>query len=60
MNSLLQLLLYLLIGGVIVYIVFWILGMLAIDARLKQVITLVVSVAVLIWLLVTFVPGVWP
>jgi hypothetical protein len=60
MNSLLQLLIYLLIGGVIVYVVFWILGMLAIDARLRQVITLVVSVAVLIWLLVTFVPGVWP
>jgi hypothetical protein len=60
MNSLLQLLIYLLIGGVIVYVVFWILGMLAIDARLRQVITLVVSVAVLIWLLVTFVPGIWP
>ena len=60
MNSLLQLLIYPLIGGVIVYVVFWILGMLAIDARLRQVITLVVSVAVLIWLLVTFVPGVWP
>ena len=57
MNSLLQLLIYLLLGGVIVYVVFWILGMIPLDARLRQVITFVVAIIVIIWLLVTFVPG---
>jgi len=57
MNSLLQLLIYLLIGGAIVYVVFWILGMLAIDQALKNVIVVVVSILVLVWLLITFVPG---
>jgi len=31
--------------------------MIAIDARLRQVISVVVAVIVIIWLLVTFVPG---
>ena len=57
MNSLLQLLIYLLIGGAIIYVVYWILGMIAIDPRLRQAISVVVAVIVIIWLLVTFVPG---
>jgi len=56
-NSLLQLLIYLLIGGAIIYVVYWILGMIAIDPRLRQAISVVVAVIVIIWLLVTFVPG---
>ena len=57
MNELLRLIIYLLLGGVIIYLVYWILGMIAIDARLRQVISVVVAVIVIIWLLVTFVPG---
>jgi hypothetical protein len=57
MNNLLNLIIYLLLGGVIIYLVYWILGMVAIDPRLRQVISVVVAVIVIIWLLVTFVPG---
>lgn len=57
MNSLLQLLIYLLIGGVIIFVVQWIIGMLALDEGLKRVILVVVAVIVLIWLLSTFLPG---
>lgn len=57
MNSLLQLVIYLLLGGLIIFVVQWIVGMLNIDAGLKQVILVVVAVIVIIWLLMTFLPG---
>ena len=57
MNTLVQLVIYLLLGGLIIFVVHWIIGMLAIDAALKNVILVVVAVVVILWLLVTFVPG---
>lgn len=57
MNELLRLLVYLLIGGLIVYVVYWILGMIALDPKIRQVLSVVVAVVVIIWLLITFVPG---
>ena len=57
MNALMELAIYLLIGGLIIFLVHWIVGMLAIDAALKQVILVVVAVIVIIWLLMTFLPG---
>jgi len=53
----LQLLIYLLIAGAIIAVLFWILGMLDLPPNVKNIITVVVSVIILIWLLVTFVPG---
>ena len=53
-NGLVQLLLYLLIGGVIVYVVFWILGMLSLPQPVKQIILVIVAIVVLLWLLSTF------
>jgi len=60
MNSLVELLVYLLVSALIIYVVFFILGMLAIDARLKQVLLVVVSFVVIIWLVLTFLPRFMP
>jgi len=55
-NAMVDLLIYLLIGGLIVFVVYWIVGMLTLDARLKQVVLVVISVIVAIWLILTFIP----
>ncbi len=57
LNGLLSLLLYLLIGGLVVYIIYWIVGMLALPAPVKNIILAIVAIVVLIWLLSVFVPG---
>jgi hypothetical protein len=54
----LRLLIYLLLGGLVVYAVYWIIGMLALPQPVKNIILVIVAVIVLIWLLVTFVPGI--
>jgi hypothetical protein len=38
--------------------VYWIIGMLALPQPVKNIILVIVAVIVLIWLLVTFVPGI--
>jgi uncharacterized membrane-anchored protein len=60
LNGLLQLLIYLLIGGLIVYAVYWILGMLSLPLQARQIVSAIVAIIVLIWLLATFVPGLLP
>ena len=57
MNDLLSLIVYLLLAGVLVYIVFWILGMLPIPPQAKNVITMVMALIVLLWLVTRFLPG---
>jgi hypothetical protein len=54
MNDLVSLLLYLLVGGLIVYVVYWILGMVTLPAPAKNVILIIVAVIVILWLLRTF------
>ena len=58
MSELINLLLYLLIGGLIVYAVYWIVGMLTLPAPAKNIILVIVAIAVLLWLVSTFVPGI--
>ncbi len=60
-NGLVQLLVYLLVGGLIIYVFFWIVGMLTIPQPIKNVITVIVALIVLLWLLSTLgvLPGVF-
>jgi hypothetical protein len=53
-NSLIQLLIYLLVGGLIVYVVYWIIGMIDLPVPVKNVIVVIVAIIVLLWLLRTF------
>ena len=53
-DGLVRLIIYLLLGGLIVYIVYWIIGMLALPQPVKTVILIIVAVIVLLWLLSTF------
>jgi hypothetical protein len=50
---LIQLILYLILGGIIVYVVQWIISMLTLPQPVKMAILLLVAVLVLIWLLRT-------
>lgn len=53
MDNLLQLLIYLLVAGVVIYVVYLILGMIAIPSPIKNIIYLILGVVFLIWILRT-------
>jgi hypothetical protein len=53
-ESLISLLIYLLIGGLIIWVVYYILGMLTLPQPVKQIILVVVAIVALLWLLRTF------
>jgi len=53
-DGLVRLIIYLLLGGLIIWIVYWIIGMLAIPQQVKTVILIIVAVIVILWLLSTF------
>lgn len=53
-SVLVNLLIYLLVGGLIVYVVYWIIGMLSIPLQAKNIILVVVAIIVLLWLLRVF------
>jgi hypothetical protein len=53
-DGLVQLIIYLLLGGVVVYLVYWILGMLTLPQPAKQIFLVVLAIIVLLWLLRTF------
>jgi hypothetical protein len=53
-DGLVRLIIYLLLGGLIIYIVYWILGMLTLPQPVKTVILIILAVIVLLWLLATF------
>lgn len=53
----LRLLVYLLIGALIIYVVYWILGRIDLDPGLRQIISIVLAVVVILWLIVTLIPG---
>lgn len=59
-SSLIQLIVYLILGAVVIYIVYLIVGMLGLPAQLQKLIFILIAVVVLIWLLITFhiIPGV--
>lgn len=54
LDGLIRLLIYLLIGGAIVYLVYWIVGMLTLPQPVKTVILVIIAIIVLLWLLSTF------
>jgi len=58
LNGLLMLLIYLLVGGLIVYAVYWIIGQISLPSPVKTIVLIIVAIIVLIWLLRTFVPGI--
>lgn len=60
-NGLVQLIVYLLLGGIVVYLVYWIVGMLTLPQPVKTAICLIVAVLVLLWLLATMgvIPKAW-
>lgn len=49
-----QLLLYLLVCGLVIYLVYWIVGMLTLPQPVKTVIMVIIAIVVLLWLLSTF------
>jgi hypothetical protein len=53
-DGLVRLLIYLVLGGLIIWIVYWIVGMLTLPQQVKTVILIIVAVIVLLWLLSTF------
>ena len=59
-NSMLNLLVYLLLGGLVIYAVYWILGMIDLPPEVKRTVTVVFAVFVLIWLIWTIAPGLIP
>ena len=56
-HGLVQLLIYLIVCGLIVYVVYWILGLLSLPEPVRTVIGVLVAVVVLLWLLSTL--GFW-
>lgn len=53
-NGMAQLVIYLLLGAIAVYIVYWIVGMLSLPEQAKTAAALIVAVIVLVWLARTF------
>lgn len=53
-HGLIALIIYLVLGGLVIYLVYWILGMLTLPQPVKTVILIIVAVIVLLWLLSTF------
>jgi hypothetical protein len=56
----LELLIYLLLGGLVVYAVYWIVGMIDLPPEVKRTVTLVFAVLVIVWLVYTLKPDVLP
>jgi putative flippase GtrA len=52
-SGLINLLLYFLIGGLIVWVCYWILGMLALPEPIGKIVSIIVAVIVLLWILST-------
>lgn len=57
MDSLLTLLIYLIIAGVVLYVVQLLLGMLTLPSEVKMIVLVVISLVFLIWILRTL--GFW-
>ncbi len=53
MDSLLQLLIYLLVAGVVIYVIQLLLAMLVLPAQVKTIIMIVIGLVFLIWILRT-------
>jgi uncharacterized membrane-anchored protein len=53
-QGLIELVLYLLVGGLVIWIVYWIIGMLTLPPQVKTIILIIVAIVVLLWLLATF------
>jgi len=51
MNEFIQLIIYLLLAGILIYVVQLVLGMLAIPSQIKTIILIIVGLVFLIWIL---------
>jgi len=60
-SNLVYLLIYILVGGLIVYAAVWLLGLLALPQPVKNIIAVIIAIIVLLWLLGTLgiVPRMW-
>ena len=59
-NAMLNLLVYLLLGGLVIYAVYWILGMIDLPVEVRRTVTIVLAVLVLVWLIWAIAPGLLP
>jgi hypothetical protein len=55
--NLVNLLIQILFAGLIIYAIYWVLGMLTLPAPIKQIILVIVAVLALIWILGLFTGG---
>ena len=51
MNEFIQLIIYLLLAGILIYVVQLVLGMLTIPSQIKNIILIIVGLVFLIWIL---------
>jgi len=59
-NNMLELLIYLLLGGAVIAVVYWILGMIDLPVEVRRTVTIVLAVLVLVWLIWAIAPGLLP
>ena len=60
MGELVKLIIYLIMGGLIVWLAQTIVGLFAIPPEAKRIIVVAVGIIVVLWLISVFVPGVLP
>lgn len=60
-SSLIHLIIYLILGGIIVYLVYWVISMLTLPQPVKTAICILVAVLILLWMLATvgIIPKSW-
>jgi len=58
LEGMLELLLYLLLGGGVIAVVYWILGMIDLPPEVRGTVTLIFAVLVIVWLVYTLAPWV--
>lgn len=56
-NDMLRLIIFLVLAGVVIYLVYWILGMVTMPQPVKTAILIVLGLLILLWLLNLFAPG---
>ena len=59
---LISLLIWLLIIGLVIYLIFWVMSYLGVPEPIRKVVTVVVVVIAILWIVGNFLPGVghWP
>lgn len=62
--SLVSLLIFVLVAGLVIYLIFWAMNYLGMPDPIKKVVTVIVVIIAVVWLLSNFLPGAtawhWP